>query len=251
MTGRICEEHRQRGVGGALRKSRVVVLGLAVALLSLSMSTTTAFGNGPPQCPDNTIASNFEGTPIPGGDTIWFNAVLKASGVKSGAVILFRDQTITFSANGKTYVVHPPNSLIRFSTSATQGTGLFDVPNNQWEVTVPASFGDNVFLGGEGFVVPAGGLPGGINPVTWTGDFSQVPPGASINWQWGAAVYNEFGSLGSLGVKWTHSTNLDEFHNGDQAGTPEHFRSHVVGGARGGGGSNFTGSYSSTGHCPS
>ena len=37
--------------------------------------------------------------------------------------------------------------------------------------------------------------------------------------------------------------------NGDQAGTPENVKQYVVGGARGGGGSNFTGSYSSTRTC--
>ena len=36
------------------------------------------------------------------------------------------------------------------------------------------------------------------------------------------------------------------YQNSDHAGTPENFKSFVTGGARGGGGSNFTGSYSAT-----
>jgi len=39
------------------------------------------------------------------------------------------------------------------------------------------------------------------------------------------------------------------YKNSDHAGTPENFKTFVVGGATGGGGSNFTGSYSATGSC--
>jgi hypothetical protein len=35
--------------------------------------------------------------------------------------------------------------------------------------------------------------------------------------------------------------------NSDHAGTPENFKPFVIGGARGGGGSNYTGLYSGTG----
>jgi hypothetical protein len=39
------------------------------------------------------------------------------------------------------------------------------------------------------------------------------------------------------------------YKNSDHAGTPENFKASVTGGATGGGGSNFTGSYSATGSC--
>jgi hypothetical protein len=113
--------------------------------------------------------------------------------------------------------------------------------------TVPSTFGDNIFLSGLSYLVPAGGLPGGVNPVTWKGTFSSSAP-FSLQWQWGAAVYTTFSTnYNSLGVKPTHSTTIDAYHNGDQAGTPENFKADVTGGARGGGGSNFTGSLSATG----
>jgi hypothetical protein len=197
----------------------------------------------PPTCPANSIVSNFNGTAIPAGDWIWFNSVLKAKGAGSGGTIKFTNQTLKFGST----TVSVPNASITFSTSATKATTTFT--GGGWVTTVPASFGDNVFLSGLAYHVPTT-LPGGINPVTWQGDFT-LSPGLSLQWQWGAAVYTQFtNSYNELGVKPAHSTSIDSYHTGDQAGTPEAFKQGVTGGARGGGGSNFTGSYSATGHCP-
>ena len=108
--------------------------------------------------------------------------------------------------------------------------------------TVPSSFKDNVFLSGipgpvPFFTVPAGGWPGGIKLVTLQIS-ANLPAGVSLQWQWGAAVYSPFPRSLWLAqfVKPLHSTSLDQFHNGDQAGTPENVKQYVVGGARGGGG---------------
>jgi len=209
--------------------------------------TSGGGGGGASGCSNNRIESNFNGTAIPGGDTIWFNSVLKPSGASKGGTIQFRNQKITFSAKGTPFTVSVPDSEIVFSTSASKATTTFS--GGKWVTTVPASFSDNVFLSGVAFPVPAGGLPGGINPVTWQGDFTTTG-GISLSWQWGAAVYTKFSSeYNELGVKPVHSTSLDAYPSGDQAGTPENFKKFVTGGARGGGGANATGSYSPTGHC--
>jgi hypothetical protein len=86
-----------------------------------------------------------------------------------------------------------------------------------------------------------------------------------MSWQSAAAVYPQFVAeppLGSneqtnsytlLDVKVVHSTALDAYHNGDQVGTPENRTNppipQPINGARGGGSSNYTGSYSGTGQC--
>ena len=75
----------------------------------------------------------------------------------------------------------------------------------------------------------------------------------SINWKWGAAVYTSFSTeYNNLAIKPTHS-NSCLLRNSDHAGTPEgisptgmSFQRFVIGGARGGGGSNFTGGWSGT-----
>jgi hypothetical protein len=228
------------GVSGELHASAVV--------------TCPGHHEPPSTCPNNSIVSNFNGTKIPGGDYIWFNSVLKPRGVpSSGGTITFTGQTVKFGSTTESV----PDGTITFSPSATTATTKFNGGASRWETVVPVGFGDNVFLSGLGFHVPAGGLPGGISPVTWTGNFTTTG-GITLSWQWGAAVYfPTFTNAGILeyeflNVKPVHSTSLDAFHNGDQAGTPENstVKKGVTGGARGGGGSNFTGSYSATGHCP-
>ncbi len=116
---------------------------------------------------------------------------------------------------------------------------MFLAGANEWRVTVPESFSDNVLLGGGAFRVPATGLPGGTNPVTWSFDVTSNV-GASVQWKWAAAVYTQFTTdYNALGVAPSDAS-------GTHAGVPSAFREFVVGGARGGGGSNFTGSYSGT-----
>jgi RTX calcium-binding nonapeptide repeat (4 copies) len=101
-------------------------------------------------------------------------------------------------------------------------------------------------LSGLAFPVPVGGLPGGINPVTWSGNLIDTAPNLSVNWQWAAAVYKNFSSdNNALGVK-PLDVATGQYPNSDHTGTPEAYKSSVTGGARGGGGSNYTGSYSGT-----
>ncbi len=67
------------------------------------------------------------------------------------------------------------------------------------------------------------------------------------NWKWAAAVCTKFeGDGNGLGVKPVEGSRLSIYKNAHHSGTPESYTRYVVGGARGGGGSNFTGSYSGT-----
>jgi hypothetical protein len=195
------------------------------------------------------IQSNFNGTAIVPGSTIWFNSVLKVSGLTSSPVTLHVvNGEIDFSANGTPYHVAVPDAFITFSPAGTSGTTTFDVPGRTWRTAVPSNVSGNTFLTGVGLAVPSG-LPGGINPVTWQADFQTDTAGVTVNWQWATAVYTSFSTdNNALNVKPVDRDQLSAYHNSDHAGTPEAYRSFVVGGARGGGGSNFTGSYSATGH---
>ena len=201
-------------------------------------------------CDLSSIQSNFNGTAIGAGNSIWFNSVLKVSGLGSSPTTLrFTDVTLQFAANGASYTLTAPNSLIVFTPGATSATTVFSPTLNAWVTNVPSSYGGNVFLAGLAFQVPSGGLPGGINPVTWSGRFTTDTPSVTVNWQWAAAVYTQFNAdYTQLGVKPVDDNNLSVYKNSDHAGTPENYKSYVIGGARGGGGSNYTGSYSGTGH---
>lgn len=191
----------------------------------------------------SSIQSNFNGTAIPDGRTVWFNAVLKVSGVGADPVTI-RLTNSTISSSAFNLVV--PDAEITFSASTTQATTTFNDATNTWVTNVPSGLGGNTFLTGVAFQ-PPGGLPGGIKPIVWQASFSTDTPGVSLQWKWATAVYTQFSTdYNALGVKPVDSNNASQYLNSHHAGTPEHFTNFVVGGARGGGGSNFTGSYSGT-----
>jgi hypothetical protein len=137
----------------------------------------------------SSIVSNFNGTAIPAGDTVWFSSVFKPSGLGSTPVTVHvTDQTISFSAAGTNYTVAVPDSVVTLSPTAGAASTAFDLATQTWNSTLPSKFSGNGFLSGVALPVTAP-LPGGINPVTWTASFSTDTAGVSLNWQWAAAVY--------------------------------------------------------------
>jgi hypothetical protein len=230
-----------------------ILLVLVAPVQANPTSTTTAlFCSGGAS---SSIVSNFNGTPIGAGSFIWFSAVLKVSGVPSqGATVHFTHQNIQFTANGITYNANTagmPDAQVTISPSATQATTTFDTATRTWITVTPPNTAGNIFLSGYAFTQSlfgqSGGLPGGISPVTWSGQFGADRSGLSVNWQWAAAVYTRFSTDNNgLGGKPVDDNQASQYKNSDHAGTPENFKSFVTGGARGGGGSNFTGSLSGT-----
>src|SRR5262249_20924252 len=140
------------------------------------------------------IDSNFNGTAIQfdavnQDNYIWYNSVLKVSGVPAtGTTMLFVNQFIDFTTPGadkklgtaddvKFHLAVPDARLIFDpNVPAATATTTFDVVNNEWVMRVPISTSGNYFLSGLAFKVPQGGLPVGINPVTWSGNFIAAAP---------------------------------------------------------------------------
>lgn len=224
----------------------------AIVLISTALLFVSSVAAQSTCSPSNNI-SNFNGTPIQPGNFVWFNANFTASGIpSSGATISFNTSTITFTTD-QPYTVNVPNAQITFDPNAVCASTTFDTGTNTWMTTVPLAGSDEIFLTGVPFLVPAGfGRVQG--PVTWQGTFTSTTPGISVAWKWGAAVYKVFSTnYNMLGVKPAH-TNTCLYQNSDHAGTPEGvdpgsgrpFKDFVTGGARGGGGSNWTGSWSGT-----
>jgi len=190
-----------------------------------------------------SIDMPFNGTAIPAG-TIWMPAVIQVHGLSnsSSATIYFTGQQVSFTSNGTQYTYNAPASSVTFSPTATLATPTYNTSTGGWVTTVPSSIGGKAFWAGVAIPVPAGGLPGGVKPVTWNGNISSNVHGLSVHWQWGAAVYTSFSTdYTALGV--------DAADGGHEAGTPENFTQYVTGGAHGGGGSNYTGGWSATGSC--
>jgi hypothetical protein len=202
---------------------------------------------------DSCVGSNFNGTAIPAGRTIWFNSIVKVAGVPpQGCVLRFIRGELLFTANNQNFKLLTQPTKLVFSPAVTSATTVFDVPTQTWITTVPVDYTGNLFLNGLAYQVPAN-LPGGINPVTFCGVFISTAPGVTFQWKWAAAVYTDFAAdENGVCVKPIDGNQDNPFPNSDHAGTPECWKQFVVGGGRGGGGSNFTGSYSGTANvsCP-
>src|ERR1700755_2240793 len=99
-------------MAGCMRR-RMLVLAAAMALPVLQPASALA---NDATCAPTAITSNFNGTAIPAGRTIWFNSVLKASGLGDGATtIRVVGQSIELA--GRTLAV--PDAVISISPTAT------------------------------------------------------------------------------------------------------------------------------------
>jgi len=228
--------------------------------VDITFTSSTLTCPGPPPPPPcvatATNSSNFNGTSVPGGSYLWFNANFTAQHVpSSGVTIDFTNGNISFNAGGTNYSLAVPNAKITFSPTATCTSTTFDTVTNTWMTTVPVSGDDEIFLTGLAWPVPSGGLPGGANPVNFSGTYSSETsaPGLSIQMKWSVAAYSSFTTdYNALQVKAGHQRACGQ-SNGEHAGTPEGvdstntpWKHFLIGGPRGGGGSNFTGSWSGT-----
>ncbi len=233
-------------------RAKLKLMFLLTSLLMVAAQASAAYQ----EC-TSTITGNFNGTAIRQGDYIWFTGVLSVQGLGAGPTTVYvTHASITFTANNQTYKVRVPNSTITFSSSTTtpttdfvQLTPLF--LGVGWNTQLPSSglAGKDLMTAVE-FAVPAAGLPGGIKNVAFTARFSSYATGLTVNWQWAAAAYTSFDTdYNALGVKPVDDNKASQYQNSDHAGTPENFKASVTGGATGGGGANFTGSYSATGSC--
>jgi hypothetical protein len=231
---------------------------LKLVFLLTSILMAAIHANASYQECTSTITGNFNGTAINQGDYIWFTGVLTVKGLWSSGwtTVYVSHASITFTANGKTYKGHVPSSAITFSSSTTLATTDFDLLSPKllgdgWDTELQLSgLAGNDLMTALEFEVPAGGLPGGIKDVSFTATFSSYATGLTVNWQWAAAAYTSFDTdYNALGLKPVDDNSASEYKNSDHAGTPENFKSFVTGGAMGGGGSNYTGSYSATGSC--
>jgi hypothetical protein len=87
---------------------------------------------------------------------------------------------------GATTTLAAPSGVVTLSPAATTASIRYDAASNTWYTTVPTGLGGNTFLSGLALPLPAG-LPGGVQPVTWSGHFSSDTPGVGVHWQWAAA----------------------------------------------------------------
>ncbi len=220
-------------------------------------------------CPPVSISANFNGTAIPPGSTLWFSSVFKVQGSVPGNYYIFMVNP-TITVNGTTYSntttsIVPDSTVSIFANNAGEvaswyyGTNLPTGWVPYWGIFSTLNPSGNILLDAVAIPLPSG-LPGGVKSVTWSasiescvvnpnGGCGASSPPIAINWQWSAAAYrSQFTTASESYYAKAVDDNQAEtyFPNSDHAGTPENQKPYVIGGAMGGGGSNYTGSLSST-----
>lgn len=191
------------------------------------------------------INSKFNGTPMAGGNYIWVNLHIKLNNYPAADSLPLQvamiNGSLDFTANNVPYHATMPNAQIDFSDTATAPSSFWS--GTYWHMSIPRSMVSNseIFTDGFAMQIPVGGFPGGINPLRMTCTFkTNRTESFGLQWQWSAAVYSQFSmDYNDLNVKLIHTNT--------HAGTPQNFEQYVIGGAMGGGGSNYTGGWSSTG----
>jgi len=164
-------------------------------------------------------------------------------GITGNVTFTVTNSTIIFTANSQQFTLNVPNSRIRFDAAVTSASTQF--LNGVWETTVPRGYTGFVFMGGLAYQVPAS-LPGNISNIGWSATISIDKANVRPTWKWAAAVYTSFATHTGLNIKPKNGSTQNPYANNDNAGTPENFKSFLVSGAKGTGGTNYTGSYSST-----
>jgi hypothetical protein len=194
------------------------------------------------KCVTNEICGSFN-SQNPGNGYVWCNAHLNCNPGKP-CTVYCKNATVTFSCNnGHVYTFPVPDCQVKF-TNCSSSSCQFNGAN--WNTTIPCAGDDQIFLSGCG--IPWQSEFANCHSVCWTGVFCCDTAGVNCNWQWSAACYNNsnLGNCGSVNVKPCHNVYCG-YPSGDQCGTPENCKSSCQGGGCGGGGSNYTGSWSSTG----
>jgi hypothetical protein len=176
----------------------------------------------------------------------WVHAQFKPTSVSTTTSSTVQFTRVSFVLNGISYPM--PDGVVNFdpnapATSSTTFSGMPGTSSARWTTTINPNFisDENFFVGAAIPVDPAiaGGGKATIQFTTQTDD-----TGLSFSWQWSAAIYTYWPS------DWNQAM-IQAYHgNGLHADTPTNtqVQKSLIQGPRGGGGSNFTGSWSATGH---
>jgi hypothetical protein len=234
-------------------------------LINGSASATLACAPPPPACSTGpqSLLYNISEQSNNASEIVWFNSHFKLQGnvPSTDFTVNVTNQTITFGPSTLTV----PNAVIEFTSSVSCASTSFNTSTNEWETFIPLSYAtqaDEIFSAGLAYKLPAS-FPQNVSNVTWNVTFTSTATSLQFQFQYGAANYLSEDTHGDIfpltgsGQPDYNAMMIDPVHNaptcnsynnGDHAGTPESpaVKNLVTGGGSGGGGSNWTGSWSST-----
>jgi hypothetical protein len=239
-------------------------LRVAFLLAASVLLSSRAAGAQPQSMPSCTSSvqvrfDNYGMTTIAAGSTIWFTGVLKAVRTADGRAITspiridVHQSRITFG--GWPYVITMPDSTVVLDPSLSVPRRLWDSPQHLNVAYSPVQVSKEALFDALPYAAPAPFIPRSSGPVTWTATFTASRPGIILDWAWSAAVYSQFGVVGSFQLKPLSGPIAqvdpqagppDLYENADPAGTAEAYKQYVIAGAMGAGAPQYTGARSDT-----
>jgi hypothetical protein len=189
---------------------------------------------------------SWNGFTAPAGSVVWINAHLDASNVPKNTITTVDFTGVTLVVNSTTYAL--PNGAVVFNPAASTPTTVVN-SDGSWTTTVNPTTSGDIFFDGQAIPVDSNLENGGHGNTGSTLSFStnSTDNALDFQWQWGAAVYMTWPGNAAAAIEPVPA-------NGLQSGAPKNtaVQKDLIQGPRGGGGSNFTGSWSGTGKgaCP-
>jgi len=220
--------------------SCTITVNSTLYVCTIPPSGTEISGNGTSWNQFNPQGSN---------NVVWINVhVGGPSGIPTNVVTTVQYTQVSFVLNGKTYPM--PDGFLIFHPSApatpTTPTTTSDssyLPNGRWITTFnPSNLSDEMFFYGAAIPVDSNASGRGSANSYYTTE--STVDNLAFSWQWSAAAYTYWPS--------DTAAQILPYHQSLHAGTPQNtqVQQSLIGGPRGGGGSNYTGSWSGNGSCP-
>lgn len=212
-----------------------------------SQCTVTVTPSLPTACvlpPSGTAISgspvSWNGFTAPAGSVVWINAHLDASNVPTNTITTVDFTGVTLVVNTTSYAL--PNGQVVFNPATSTPTTVVNA-DGSWTTTVNPTFSNDIFFDGQAIPVDSNMENGGHGNTGSTLSFSTNSSDSALKfqWQWSAAVYTSWPG--------NANANIEPVQANLQAGAPQNtaVQKDLIQGPRGGGGSNFTGSWSGTG----
>lgn len=220
----------------------------------LAIATTQNVSNEETDCQKiHNPFTNFNNTPIAGtASSLWINVHTKISKStdlqNNGDYIKFTNAALTLNNVASDPAVNNtaiPNGIIIADATISAPVTYFDNTQSMWVTKVPPGFtSSDIFISGgvinssTGFAVSSG--KSSLLTASWSSNKGNQ---LSSSWFYGLSCYQPQFSLADIGGA---SLVASVAGSGVKAGTPVPEQQNLVAGGSGGGGSNYTGSYSST-----
>jgi hypothetical protein len=190
---------------------------------------------------------SWNGFTAPAGSVVWINAHISGpSNVPTNTITTVVFTGVNLVVNTTSYAL--PNGTIVFNPATSTPNTVVNA-DGSWTTTVNPSQSGDIFFVGQAIPVDSNLENGGHGNTGSTLSFTTNSSDSDLDfqWQWGAAVYTSWPGNAAANIAPVPT-------NGLQSGAPQNqaVQKDLIQGPRGGGGSNFTGSWSGTGQgkCP-